>query len=186
MHLAAHRQHRVLGDRLDAGGHVHVALLNGRLGIARRRAEQPIEPAVGHRQALAIVEVLHVEPEAPIGLEIDQMFRDEVFVDGPAVGRQSHQLVFAAVDLEPAVVRHGRIQQAERMRELDLLREFDLVATAHAKRRRAPLADAVERENRRLVEGARKESAGRVTFVVVGEDDRRVDVTAQVLPDDSG
>ena len=40
-------------------------------------------------------------------------------------------------------------------------------------RRRAPLADAVEREDRGLVERAREERAGRVALVMIGEDERR-------------
>jgi hypothetical protein len=70
------------------------------------------------------------------------------------------------------------------MRELDLLRQLDAVPAAHAERRGAPLADAVERENRRLVEWARKKRAGRVALVVIGKRDRRLDLRAEVFADD--
>ena len=66
-------QHRVLGHRLNARGQVHVPLLDVRFRIARRAAEQIVEPPVRHRQALAVVEVLHVEPEAAVGLQVDQV-----------------------------------------------------------------------------------------------------------------
>ena len=59
--------------RLDAGRQIHVPLLERRLRLARRPAEQLVEPLVRHRQALAVVEVLHVQPEAAVGLEIDQV-----------------------------------------------------------------------------------------------------------------
>ena len=127
-----------------------------------------------HRQALAVVEVLHVEPEAAVGLEVDQVLRDQVVVDGPAVGREAHQLVFAAVDLEAAVVGERGIEQPERVRKLQLLRQLDLVAAPDAQRRRAPLADAVERQDGRFVERAREKRARRVALVVIGEDERRL------------
>ena len=109
-----------------------------------------------------------------------------VLVDGPAVRRQPHQLVFAAVDLEPAVVGEGRVEQPERVRKLHLLRQLDRVAAADADRGRRPLADAVERQDGGLVERAREERAGGMALVVIREDDRRLDACAQALPDDRG
>ena len=50
---------------------------------------------------------------------------------------------------------------------------------ADAERRRAPLADAVERQDRRLVERAREERAGGVALVVVGEDQSAPGVAAR-------
>ena len=40
-------------------------------------------------------------------------------------------------------------------------------------RRRGPFADAVDRENRRLLERRREERAGGVRLVVLGEDESR-------------
>ena len=71
--VPADPQHDLLGHRLDAGRQVHVPLLQRRLGSARRTAEQPVKPAVGHRQPLAVVEIIHVQPEAAVGLEVDQV-----------------------------------------------------------------------------------------------------------------
>ena len=90
---------------------------SGDSGRAGRAAEEVVEPPAGHRQPLAVVEVIHVEPEAAVGLEVDQALEDQVLVDRPAVGGQAHQLVFAAVDLEAAVIGERRIEQAERVRE---------------------------------------------------------------------
>ena len=149
-------------------------LLDRRLGVPRRSAEQLVERVVGHRQALAVVEVLHVQPEAAVGLDVDQMLRDQVPVDRAAVRRQSHQLVLAAVHLEAAVVGECGVQQPERMRKLQLACQRDLVAPPDAQRRRAPLADAVEGQDRGLVERARKERARGVALVMVGEDERRL------------
>ena len=68
------REHDLLGHRLDAGGQVHVPLRRAcdsgwRGGPPNRR----VEPPAGHRQPLAVVEVVHVEPEAAVGLQVDQV-----------------------------------------------------------------------------------------------------------------
>ena len=47
----------------------------GDFGQPRRPAEEPVEAAAGHRQPLAVVEVVHVQPEAAVGLEVDQVAR---------------------------------------------------------------------------------------------------------------
>ncbi len=82
-----------------------------------------MEAAAGHGQTLAVVEVVHVQPETAVGLEVDQVLVDRLPVDGPAVGGQAHQLVFAAVDLEAAVIGESRVEQPERMRELEMVRQ---------------------------------------------------------------
>ena len=75
---ARHAQHDLLGDLLDRRGEVHLALRQRRLGLARRAAEQPVERAVRHRQARAVVEVRHVQPERAVGLQIDQIVEDQL------------------------------------------------------------------------------------------------------------
>ena len=87
-----------------------------------------------------------------------------------AVGRQAHQLVLARVDREAAEVGEGRVEQAQRVRKAQLVRERDAVAAADAEAGRGPFADAVEREDGRLVERRGKERAGGVRLVVLGED----------------
>ena len=77
MQLPADAQHDLLGHRLDARGQIHVPLLDGRLRPPRRAAEQVVELPAGHRQALAVVEVLHVQPEAAVGLEVDEVLVDQ-------------------------------------------------------------------------------------------------------------
>ena len=115
--VAAHPEDDLFGDRLDARRQVHVPLLDVAFGIPGRAAEQIVEPPVGHRQPLAVVEVVHVQPEAAIRLQVDQVLVDGIGVDRCAVRREPHQLVLAAVDLEAAVVGEGRVEQPERMRE---------------------------------------------------------------------
>ena len=134
LHVAADPEHDFLGHGLDAGGQVHVPLLQGRLGRARRTAEEAVKPPIGHRQPLAVVEIVHVEPEAAVGLQVDQALEDQVPVDRPAVGGQAHQLVFTAVDLEAAVVGERRIQQAQRVGKRDVVDQADTVALADVRR----------------------------------------------------
>src|SRR5206468_1258088 len=61
----------------------------------------------------------------------------------------------------------------QRVRERQVPGQLQLVPAADAPGRRAPLADAVERQDRRLVERGRQKGAGRVTLVVVEEQERR-------------
>ena len=58
----------------------------------------------------------------PSGLEVDEPLEDQVAVDRAAVGRQAHQLVLAAVDLEAAIVGERGIEQTQRVRECDVVR----------------------------------------------------------------
>ncbi len=88
-----------------------------------------------------------------------------------AVGGEPHQLVLAGVHLEAGEVGEGRVEQAQRVREGDLAQEPQAVPLADADRRRRPLADAVERQDRRLLEGRGVEGARRVRLVVLGEVD---------------
>ena len=169
-HVAANPQDRLLGHGLDAGGQVHVPLLQGRLRRARRAAQETMEPSIGHRQPLAVLEIVHVEPEAAVGFEVHQMLEDQVPVDRLPVRGQTHQLVFAAVDLEAAIVGKRRIQQAQRVGERDVVDQADAIPFADTVGGRAPLADPVQGHDRRPVEGAREKRAGGMALMMIGED----------------
>src|SRR5438552_16241149 len=54
---------------------------------------------------------------------------------------------------------------------MQLLQQLEVAAAAHAERRRGPLADAVDREDRGLLEGGREERARRVRLVMLGVQD---------------
>ena len=174
LHLPRHPQHDLLGHRLDARRQIHVPLFELGFRPARRPAEQLGEPAIGHRQPLAVIEVRHVHPEAPVRPQIDQVLEDHVLINGPTVGSQAHQLIFAAVDLEPAVISERRIEQPQRVRKLELLEKAQLVPLALAERRRAPLAHAVQCQNSGLLIRARKKGAGGMALVVVRKDKPRL------------
>ena len=164
-------KHDLLADHLDRRGQIHLLLRDQALRLPRRAAEQVVEPLGRHRQALAVVEVGHVEPERAVVADLDELLlRIRVRVPGLAVGGQPHQLVLARVHLEPAVVGERRVQHPERVREPHLVGELrsgcpgptpiELVR---------PLAHGVERQDGRLLERRREERAGRVRLVVIGE-----------------
>ena len=181
--VARRPQHRLLGNRLDRRGDVHLALGDGRLGPPRRPVEQRVEPARRHSETLAVLEVRHVHAERPVGLQVDQVVPNAVDVLRLPVGREAHQLVLARVHLEAGEVGEGGVQQADRMREADLVRQLDAVAPPGPERGGGPLADAVHREDGGFVERGRKERARRVRLVVLGEDDLPLVASSEPLRD---
>ena len=160
VHSAADAQQHIIRHRLDAGRQVHVSLLQVRFRRPGRTAEEPVETAARHRKALAVVEVLHIQAEAAILLEVHQVLENGLLVHRLAVRRQAHELVFAAIDLETAVVCEAGIEQTERMRKGKMAQQLDAVAFADAVAGRGPLTYAIERKNCRPGKRARKECGG--------------------------
>ena len=168
---ARHPQHDLLADFLNGSRQIHLALCQLALGLARRPANQLVELAVGHRQAREVVEVLLIEPERSVVAQIDQFLVDDVDVFRLAVRRESHDLVFAGVDLEPGVVRERRIQQSKRIRPVQLVENLEIIAAAAADRSGRPFADTVDCQDRRLLERRRQERAGGVGLVMLAVQD---------------
>src|SRR5437867_2050057 len=73
MHFASHAQYDFFGDLLNAGSEVHVALLEHGFRRAGWAAEQIVKSAIGHGQALAIIEVIHVHPEAAVRFQTEEV-----------------------------------------------------------------------------------------------------------------
>ena len=169
LHRPGQPQHDLLRYRLDRGGEVHVLLGQELFGRAARPAEQRGELVVRHAQAGAIVEVGLVEAEGAVFLEVDDVVQDRVLELRLAVGRQAHHLVFAGIDLEARVIGEGRIEQPERVREVDLAQHLELVALAPAQRRGGPFADAVHAQDGGLLVGRGEEGRGGVALVVFAE-----------------
>ena len=117
-------------------------------------------------------EIAHVERERSIAVLLDGL-PDLVDVLGLAIRRHAHDLVFALVHFESEERRERAVKQTERMRKLKMMRELDLVAGADAEGRRAPFADAVERQNRRVLEWTRKKRARRVALMMIDENNWR-------------
>ena len=76
-------------------------LLQHRVWLARRSPEQVVEPLVGHGQALAVVEVVHVHAETTVRLEVDEVLVDRVLVDRLAVGAKPISLYSPLFTLKP-------------------------------------------------------------------------------------
>ena len=76
---------------------------------------------------------------------------------------------------------NAEYKQAERVRKRDVIDQPDAIALADAESRRGPLADAVQGQDRRLVERAREKRAGGVALVMIGEDKPRAVRVAQAL-----
>ena len=68
-------------------------------------------------------------------------------VFGIAVGREAHQLVLARVHPKAGIVGEGRIEQAERMGEVDLPQHLQAIAAAEGRRGGGPFAYAIHCEH---------------------------------------
>ena len=177
-HAARELDDHFFGDDLNARGQIHFALRQGRLGLARRAAEQLVELRIGHAQSGAVVEVVHVETERAVVLHVDEMVADLLHEPRLAIGREAHHLVLAGVDLEAGVVRERGIQQAQRVREVDLANDLEICAVADRERSRRPLADAIHGQHGGALERRRIERARRMTQVVLGEEQPCIPVDA--------
>jgi hypothetical protein len=82
---------------------------------------------------------------------------------------EPHQLVFAAVDLEPAVVGERRVEQAQRMREADLTADPDPVTGSRADAGGRPFSDTVHGDNRGTFERRGEERGGRMGLMMLGK-----------------
>ena len=171
-------QHDVLGDLLDGERQIHVPLRQFHVGSAPWHPEQPLpRRLVHHAQPGGELEVRHVEDERSVGPHVHELAGDGVgkAADAGAAGvpvrRQAHQLVLAAVDREAKVVGEGGVEEPDRVREVQLAQDLHLAPAAPADRRGRPLADAVDGEDRSLVERRRVEGARRVRQMVFGIED---------------
>ena len=169
MNMLSTCEHNFLGHNLDAGSHIHMLLFERGFRLPGFHFEQAAELVAGHCQALAVVEVLHVHPEAAIGLNVDEMLANAICVDRFSVRCQPHQFVFATIDFESTVISECRVEQAERMRERDLFCKFNPVGFAHPPNRGTPFTDTIQCQDRSLFERAWKECACGMAFMVFGE-----------------
>ena len=175
-HRAAEPEHDFLGDGLHRGREIHVDLRQLFLGLARLDAEHIGELVVRHAQAGTIIEVGLVETEGAVFLEVDDLVEDQVLEPGLAIGCQAHDLVLARIDLEAGVVGESRIEQSQRMREVQLFQHLQAVALAIAQRRGRPFADPVHRQDGGFLERRGEERRRRVTLVMFAEQQARLPV----------
>ena len=110
---AGHAEHDLFADDLYRAGEVHLPLCELRFRDARRTVEQLGERPVRHRETGEVVEELLVEGERAVLPQGDDLPIDRIDVLGLAVGRETHHLVLARIDLEAGEVGERRIQQTE-------------------------------------------------------------------------
>ena len=92
---AGEGQHDLLEDELDRRRDVHFALGEELVGPARRPPEQFVEPAVGHGQAGAVIEIIEIEAERAVGFHIDQIVTNKLGIARLTIRGEAHELVFA-------------------------------------------------------------------------------------------
>ena len=120
---------------------------------------------------MEVSEVFEVEAEGTVVAQVEEFREDEVAVAGLAVGGEAHELVFAGIDVEAAVVGEGRAEQTERVGESEFAEKVEPGAVAVAECGGGPLAHTVEREDCGSLEGRGIEGAGGVALVMGGEED---------------
>ncbi len=95
------------------------------------------------------------------------VFKDRVDVTRGAERGEPHQLVLAVVDLEPGERGEGGVEEAERVREVEFSQRGDVTVVAGGDYRRRPLADGVDRHDRRVGKRAGVVGGAGVGTVVV-------------------
>ena len=166
---AAHGKNHIFQHILNGSGQVHLTLGQQLLRRACRTVEQSIELGIGHAQPGAIIEIVHVQLEAAVRLNIDQVVFDHGGEPRLAIGRKPHHLVLAGIHLEAGIVGERRIEQAKRMGKVDLLQHVQLMAMANGQGGGGPFAHPVHGQDGGLMEGGGEEGTRRMTLVVLGE-----------------
>ena len=146
-----------------------MALGQRALRHARRPAEQGMKAAAGHGQTGGEIEVAHVQLKTAVPGDAHEFFPDQIGVFGRAIRGQPHDFIFAGIDLETQVVGEGGIEQAEGMREVNLLQGLKLAAPAQRERGGGPFAHAIERQHGGALKRRGIEGAGRVREVMLGK-----------------
>ena len=164
---ASRTHHDLFGHDLDRRCDVHLAL--GDVGFRRARwaFEEFVHPWRGHDVVVAVGEIGHIHLEGSVFLQVQQVVEDPVAIDRFAIRRESHQLVLAAIHLETGEVGHGRVEQPDRMREAHFLEHLNLVCAAVRDTACCPFANAVHRENGRIVKWRREEGARRMGLMML-------------------
>ncbi len=177
----------LLDHRLRRGGDVVVELDELAIGLAggaeqldhavgvdpadRRRAVVPV-----HVDAFLVVrEVVEAELEqGPVELDELAHLRE---VARLAVRREAHHLALVAVVRKAEPLGDGGVEDPERVRVEHALEHLVAVAVALGEHRRGEVAEAVDREDRRVLEGRDEEGRRDVRLVVLDV----VDLGAETL-----
>jgi len=185
VHVGRQLDHDLLHDLLAGMGDVIVELREVRLGLALRLPEQRA-PAVAEapRRGVGVCKVAQVEPYAAVLFDVDDP-AEPIHVFGRSVRCHAHDLPLGIVDPESEIGRDGTEQQADGMREANLLDRLDGRSSSDTPTRRRPFAHAVGGDDRRLVKRRDEKRAGRVGEVVLTKQDFLIDAEGLLdLPTD--
>ena len=173
--VAQDLDHRVLVHELHRRRDVLMALRELGLRCPHRPFEERAQLLRRHAIRVVVDEVAHVEVVAAVVFEVDDLQESLVVLVflavHLAVRREAHDLVLGVVDAESEVCGDRGVEEAEGVRELDVLDEVDVVVLADADGGRAPLSDAVDGHDRRLLERAEQERGRGVREVVLDVQD---------------
>ena len=177
-------QVRVLEHGLQRAGDVLVVLRQ----LARRLARRPEDLLEARREdaadrrrplrprhvdaAVVVREVVEVQLEE-LAVQLHEVAHLRAVHVRLAVRREPHHLPLVAVLREAEPLRDGRVVDAERVRERDTVEHLQPVAATDRDERRREVAEAVERQHRRLVERRDEERGRRVRLVVLDVVERR-------------
>ena len=109
MEIIHHAKDYLLADLLYRRGHIFVKTLQLRFGLSWRPSEEGIEIPVRHLQAVVVGEILHVQPEAPVLFDPDQLLHYRLVEPRLAVRGEPHDLVLPAIHLESQIIRKGAV-----------------------------------------------------------------------------
>ena len=171
MDMADHLQDNLFGHGLDAGGDVHFPGRDLGFGQPGRPAEQCGQFLIGHAQAADKIEIGQIEADGTVLPNIHQLRQDQLLVAGFAVGSQSHQLVFTGIDPESGKIGKCGVEQPQRIREMELLEQINLVAFANAIAGRGPFSHPVHGQDGSGLKGRGIEGRGRMGLVMFREQD---------------
>src|SRR3974390_2823231 len=97
------------------------------------------------------------------------MLENELCVFRLTVWREPHQLIFAGIDLEACIIGESRVEQTERVREMQLLEHLYVRVAADRGRGGRPFANPVKCKDQRPVERRGKEGARRMAKMMLAE-----------------
>ena len=106
-----------------------------------------------------------IDPECAIAAQLEQA-EDIVLSGRPPERGHPHHLVLALIDLKAEKRREDAVEEAEGMGEADVVELVDGVAAGNRNARRLVLADTVEGNHGRRIEGRDVIGRGRVRLMV--------------------
>src|SRR3989338_5801472 len=174
------KHHHVARDLLDRSSHIFVKLIQCRSRLTRWSSEQSLKFAVEHAKPVGVRKTLLMHVKTAVCVHVDEMVPDQALIPGCSVGRKSHDLVFSAVHLEPEISGERGIQQSQRMRKADLVRQSNVEITSISPRRRLPFPYPVDGQHGSLRKPGAEECTRCMRSVVTCEE--QTAVVPKLLP----